>query len=130
MAELSRKTELEEWAIEETRSLDLVASWESLCDTYKALAFVDPISDGVRLEEFRWIIREMNKHLTRARKRLLSCKDLDSMMGCLSDMFTPAGDVKITGRRELAYQKLRQSWVRQMMAQVSQMMEQEKMENG
>lgn len=119
MAESSNqvfKSEINDWIMDETRGLDVVASWESLCDTYRVLEFVDPISDSVRLEEYKWIIREMNKHLTRSRKKLMTCQDIDSMIDLLTEMFTPTGEVKINGRRELAYQKLRQRWILQMIS--------------
>lgn len=106
---------LHDWVEEETRQLDVVASWESLCDTYRALEFSDPLSDTVKLEEFKWIIREMNKFLTRMRSKLMSCKDLAATMDLLEGSFVPTGKVNIDGRRSLAYQKLRQRWVTRML---------------
>lgn len=106
---------LHDWVEEETRQLDVVASWESLCDTYRALEFSDPLSDTVKLEEFKWIIREMNKFLTRMRSKLMSCKDLAATMDLLEGSFVPTGKVSIDGRRSLAYQKLRQRWVTRML---------------
>lgn len=126
--EVVEKSFLHDWVEQETRQLDLVASWESLCDTYRFLEFVDPINDAVRLEEFKWIIAEMNKHLSRARKQLLSCQDKDATMEVLKNLFSPAGKVSITGRKDLAYHKLRQRWVSQMMAQL-EMMELDEEEN-
>jgi len=109
------KNILHDWVEDETRQLDVIASWESLCDTYRLLEFSDEISDTVRMEEYKWIIREMNKNLTRARKQLLTCKDPDSMQTVLMDMYTPAGGMTLTSRKEVAYHKLRQSWIRQML---------------
>lgn len=111
---------LHDWVEEQTRQLDVVASWESLCDTYMALQFSDPLSDTVRLEEFKWIIKEMNKFLTRMRSKLMSCRDPNSMVETLRDSFTPSGHVAIENRKALAYQKLRQRWVLQMIAQLEQ----------
>lgn len=102
---------LQSWADESTRQLDLVASWENLLDTYDTLRFCDPISDDVRLEEFKWIIREMNKFLTRARKSLMSCKDLNAAWDFLMKSFTPTGTVNLENRKSLAYHKLRQQWI-------------------
>lgn len=128
------KSVLHDWAEGETRALDVVASWESLCDTYRALEFTDPIGDTVRMEEFKWIIAEMNKHLSRARKKLLTCRDPLSMQEALMDMFTPTGKVNISDRKSLAYHKLRQRWVMQMLVNLeelaSRMNEKEESENG
>lgn len=127
------KSELHDWVENETRALDIVASWESLCDTYRALEFTDAITDTIRMEEFKWIITEMNKHLSRARKKLLSCNDPESTMETLKNMFFPSGTVSIVDRRSLAYHKLRQRWIMQMIVNLEQIMEsmnnQEEMEN-
>ena len=121
------KSVLHDWVESETRALDLVASWETLCDAYKILEFVDPISDTVRLEEFKWIIKQMNTHLSRARKKLLSCKDIQQTQRMLEEMYIPSGDVKISARTDLAYHKLRQRWVSQMLAKL-EMLESEILE--
>lgn len=125
------KTLLHDWVEGETRQIDLVASWESLCETYRMLEFTDPITDAMRMEEFKWIVSEMNKHLTRARRTLLSCRDRDAMEKVLSGMFSTA--TTVTCRRELAYHKLRQRWVSQMLARldlVAETMEEKEDEVG
>lgn len=115
---------LHDWVDRETRQLDLVASWEELLNTYDVLRFIDPISDTVRLEEFKWIIREMNKFLSRMRSKLLSARGFDSMRIILLHSLNPTGKVTIDGRRALAYQKLRQTWILRSINQLS-MLEQE-----
>ena len=131
--ETIEKSALHDWVEQETRPLDLVASWESLCVTYKTLEFTDPISDTTKMEEFKWIIKEINKHLTRARKTLLTCRDIDSIRQTLLNMFSPTGSASITNRSDLAYHKLKQQWINQMLLQLQMMEEQtteEEMENG
>lgn len=103
---------LREWVEEETRHIDVVASWESLNDTYDALRLTDPLSDTERLEEYKWIVQQMNSFLTKMRTRMLSCKDLEAMVEMLGTSFTPTGKVDLSARRALVYQKLRQQWVR------------------
>lgn len=116
------KDALHDWVENETRALDVVASWETLCDVYHTLEFCDPLSDSIRMEEFKWIIGEMNKHLSRSRKKLLSCSNPESMMEVLSDMFTST-DAKVSNRMDLTYHKLRQMWVSRMLSQLTTMME-------
>ena len=111
----------------EGRPLDVVASWEPLCDVYRTLEFNDPLSDAIKMEEFKWIIAEMNKHLKRARNKLLTCKDPDSMRETLSRMFVSTGST-VTNRMDLTYHKLRQMWVSRMIAQLDMMMEMTKEE--
>ena len=82
-------TSIRDWVDEETRHIDVVASWESLCDTYDTLRFTDPLSDAERLEEFRWIVQQMNSFLTKIRTKLLSCKDMEAMVDMLTASFTP-----------------------------------------
>ena len=125
------KSDLHDWVEDETRALDVVASWETLCDVYRTLEFTDPVSDAMKMEEFKWIIAEMNKHLSRARKKLLSCSDPESMMDVLKNMFSSTGTT-VTNRMDLTYHKLRQMWVSQMIAKLDTMIVQnrEDGENG
>lgn len=125
------KDALHDWIENECRALDVVASWETLCDVYRTLEFNDPLSDAIKMEEFKWIIAEMNKHLKRARNKLLTCKDPDSMRETLSRMFVSTGST-VTNRMDLTYHKLRQMWVSRMIAQLDMMVEttKEKQEDG
>lgn len=122
------KDALHDWVEEECRALDVVASWETLCDVYRTLEFTDPLSDAMRMEEYKWIIGEMNDHLSRARKKLLTCTDPDSMMEILKGMFVSKG-AKVSNRMDLTYHKLRQMWVSRMIGQLNIMMETMREEN-
>lgn len=119
---------MHDWVEDECRALDVVASWETLCDVYRTLEFNDPLSDAMRMEEFKWIISEMNKHLSRARRKLLSCTDPESMIEALTKMFTST-EAKVSNRMDLTYHKLRQMWVSQMIAKLNTMMETSREEN-
>lgn len=116
---------IRDWVDEETRHIDVVASWESLNDTYDALRLTDPLSDAERLEEYKWIVQQMNSFLTKMRTRMLSCKDLETMIEMLGTSFTPAGKVELSARRALVYQKLRQQWVRTEIMRLQTMLAQE-----
>lgn len=116
---------LREWIEEETRHIDVVASWESLNDTYDTLRFADPLSDAERLEEYKWIVQQMNSFLSKMRTRLLSCRDLEAMVEMLGTSFTPVGKVDLSARRALVYQKLRQQWVRTEMMRLRTMLAQD-----
>ena len=68
-------------------------------------------------------------------KKLLTCSDPESMAQILQTMFTPQGKVNISDRKNLAYHKLRQRWVMQMLVNLEEMAsrmttEQEENENG
>jgi len=114
-----------DWVDEETRHIDVVASWESLCDTYDALRFTDQLSDADRLEEYKWIVQQMNSFLTKIRTKLLTCRDVEAMVEMLGTSFTPMGKMDLSARRALVYQKLRQQWVRTTMARLQAMVPQE-----
>lgn len=116
-----------DWVDEETRHVDVVASWESLCDTYDALRFSDRLSDVERLEEFKWIVQQMNSFLTKVRTRLLTCEDADAMLKTLGSCLTPSGKMELSERKALVYQKLKQQWIRTTMMRL-QAMEQARME--
>lgn len=102
---------IRDWVDEETRHIDVVASWESMCDTYETLKFSDPLTDAERLEEFRWIVQQMNSFLSKIRTRMLSCKDYEAMVEMLRKTYIPAGKVELSTRKALVYQKLRQQWI-------------------
>lgn len=124
------KSPLHDLIEDQTSPLDLVASWENLCNTYRVLEFSDPLSDTVRLEEFKWIIKEMNKFLTRMRNKLLTCKNVETTQMILREHFTPVGKVAVDSRRSLAYQKLRQQWITMMLITLDQMEDEEEPEDG
>ena len=125
------KDALHDWVENETRALDVVASWETLCDVYRTLEFTDPLTDAIRMEEFKWIIGEMNKHLKRAKNKLMGCQNAAAMMEALQNMFVSTGTT-VTNRMDLTYHKLRQMWVSQMIGQLTTMLEtmKEESENG
>lgn len=116
---------LREWVEEETRHIDVVASWENLNDTYDVLRLTDPLSDTERLEEYKWIVQQMNSFLTKIRTKLLSCKDMETMVDMLTTSFTPMGKVELGTRRALVYQKLRQQWMGTMIQRLRLTMAQE-----
>lgn len=133
MPRLELTGDVREWVDEETRHIDVVASWESLCDTYDALRFTDPLSDAERLDEFKWIVQQMNVFLTKVRAKLLSCKDLEAMAEVLGNSFTPSGKMDLSARRALVYQKLKQQWVRTELArlqELARMMQEKEEQDG
>lgn len=120
---------IKDWVENETRHLDVVASWESLCDTYDALRFSDPLSDAERLEEYRWIIQQMNSFLTKMRTKLLSCRDTEAMVEAMKASYIPAGKVDLSTRKALVYQKLRQRWMGTTINQLMTMETQQELED-
>lgn len=117
------KDSLHDWADLETRSIDVVASWESLCSTYDLLKFSDALTDSERLEEFKWIVHQMNIFLAKMRKKMLGCQDRDAMTMLLMQTLNQSGDVRLDGRRTLVYQKLRQQWIQSAINRLNMMEE-------
>jgi hypothetical protein len=115
---------LENWIDQETRHLDLVASWETLLNVYEVLSFLDPINDEIRLTEFKDIIAETNKFLSRMRKGMKTIKDLDSAIEFLKKQADTKDVNQIKTRSTLAYNKLRQRWVVQSITQLTGLNEQ------
>jgi len=118
-------TSIHDWIEEETRHIDVVASWESLCDTYDALRFTDQLSDAERLGEYKWIVQQMNSFLTKIKNKMTSCRDIESMIEMLGKSFSPAGKMELNERRTLVYQKLRQQWIRTTMTKLQMIQEQQ-----
>ena len=103
---------LRDWIESETIHIDIIASWESLYDTYESMKFTDVLSDEERLDEFKWIIQQMNSFLTKMRSKLLTCKDAEAIVELLRKNYTPSGKMELSTRKALVYQKLRQQWIR------------------
>lgn len=115
---------ISDWAEANCRHLDVVASWETLCDVYATLKFEDPLTDMERLEEFKWIIAEVNKFLTRQRNTLRSCKTFEAAVEKLKDAMVPQGRVFLDTRKQIVYHKLRIRWLTMAISQMrSQMIE-------
>lgn len=111
MNEQASVTNLDAWVISETQHVDVVTSWESLCTTYDAMKFVDPMTDMERLGEYKWITHNMNSFLSKMRKKLLSCKDEDDMREAMIRTMNQTTPVDLSTRKALVYQKLRQTWL-------------------
>lgn len=98
----------------ETEHIDLVASWERLVSIYEQMHFIDEITDSIRIEEFKWIIREMNKFLTRARNGLAQSvkrNDWQTAIDYLMSQITIKDTSNVDTRKALVYMKLKQEWV-------------------
>jgi hypothetical protein len=110
---LSESVVLADWADKECRHLDLVASWEVLLSAYDFLGFTDEIADEVRLAEFKTVIGEMNKFLTRMRNGLMKTRDIDDAVAFLTQHANTADMNNVKGRASVAYNKLKQRWIGQ-----------------
>lgn len=109
----SEAERIREWVDANCRHLDLVASWETLLGIYDTLRFIDPINDEIRMNEFRDIIQEINKFLTRMRRGLLGVSDYQGAIDFLALHVDTKDPSSIKTRSSLAYNKLRQGWVMQ-----------------
>lgn len=103
---------LAEWAEEECRHLDLIASWEILLSVYEALGFAGPDNDDARLAEFKKVIAELNKFLTRMKTGLAKVRDPEAAVEFLS-MYANSDVNAIRDRPGIAYNKLKQQWIAQ-----------------
>jgi hypothetical protein len=125
----SESTVLAEWAERECRHLDLIASWEILLSVYEVLGFDGPGNDEQRLTEFKTVITELNKFLTRMRNGLAKTKDIDAAIEFLAGAANTSDLNAVKTRASVAYNKLKQRWVMQSIA-VLQTMRPEPDEEG
>ena len=109
----SESTILAEWAERECRHLDLIASWETLLSVYETLGFQGPESDDMRLTEFKTIITEINKFLTRMKNGLARTRDIEDAIEFLTGHVNTADMTGVNSRSSIAYNKLRQRWILQ-----------------
>lgn len=123
-------SQIQDYIDQNTLPLDLVASWETLCEVYDALRFTDELTDSMRLEEYKWIIHQMNTFLKNIRKQLINKQDYEVILMELENkMATP--DTKFSeGRKSLVYQKLRQRWIINTRRQLMEMIQHNEMEES
>lgn len=121
-------SQLHDWIDKETLPLDLVASWEVLCDTYDSLRFSDELTDSQRLEEFKWIIHQTNKFLSSIRKKLITVEDHEAALSILRGSIVPKGEQQINERKALVYQTMRQRWILMEIQMIQEMQAKEQQE--
>lgn len=119
MPDIRETNFLNQWIDRSTRHIDMVASWERLVDIYDQLSFVDSLTDQDRMSEFGDIVREINRFLSRMRKKLSTAKDIDAALCILSDSYGIGKNVVIDTRTSIAFQKLKQQWVMQGSSELS-----------
>ena len=128
----SEKDLLTFWIEDNCRHLDLIASWDELVYIYEHMKFIDEINDSMRLDEFKSIIVETNRFLTRMKTGLLSCADLSSAIEYLKTQADTKDMGAIKTRPQVAYNRQRQQWVVQAIKVLSntlQLMDAEREEN-
>lgn len=111
----SEKDFLIGWTEDNCRHLDLIASWDGLVNIYEQMKFVDEINDTIRLGEFKEIIQETNKFLTRMKTGLLTCSDFDTALSFLQKYVDTKSVSDIRTRAQLATRRQQQQWVIQSM---------------
>lgn len=102
---------IRDWLERETRHLDLIESWEVLCSVYDTLRFSDPIPDDRRLDEFKYIIAETNKFLTRTKNALMGTSTIEECLEYLEDQIGTQKSKDIIKREQIAFGKLKQRWI-------------------
>ena len=112
---------LAEWAEAECRHLDLIASWETLLSVYDALGFTGPDTDDQKLVEFKTVITDLNKFLTRMKNGLAKVKATDDAVQFLMGHAYATEMGQIKNRPNIAYNKLKQRWIIQSIAALQSM---------
>lgn len=102
---------LAEWADRECRHLDLIASWEELLSVYAAMGFRGPDTDDQQLVEFKAVITELNKFLTRMKNGLAKAQSVEAAIEFLSESAYATEMNQVKSRQGIAYNKLKQHWV-------------------
>lgn len=112
-------TFLQEWADKNCRPVDLISSWTELVSVYKHLEFVDGLNDEQRIKEFKHVVRETNRLLTRVKNTLTTCLSIKDAIEYLSTQFAPSRNSDVTDRQDVAYQALKQRFLRQSIAELT-----------
>ena len=95
-----------------------------MVEQYDSCRFTDGITDQQRLMEFKQVIKETNKFLTRMRNALSKVADIDSAIEVLIKQFDSKDTENIVERWQLLYNMLKQSWIRTHIQQLQDMNDQ------
>ena len=114
---------LKEWTEHNCQQVDLISSWSELVGVYKHLEFIDDINDEQRIKEFKHVIRETNRLLTRVKNTLTTCLTIQDAIDYLGTQFAPSRNSDVTDRQDVAYQALKQRFLRQSIVELSTVQE-------
>ena len=110
---------IQDWLLRETEPIDLIMYWGQLTQVYKDLEFLDAIDDATRIKAFKDVVREMNRLFTRVRNKLTSATDLQDCIDYLTSQFHPGAIQDVREPKDIVFQTLKQSWIKQQVYQLS-----------
>lgn len=116
---MDETTFLAEWTERNCQPVDLISSWTELVSVYKHLEFVDDLNDEQRIKEFKHVVRETNRLLTRVKNTLATCLSIKDAIEYLSSQFAPSRNSDVTDRQDVAYQALKQRFLRQSIVELT-----------
>lgn len=116
---MDETTFLMEWTERNCQPVDLISSWTELVSVYKHLEFVDDLNDEQRIKEFKHVVRETNRLLTRVKNTLTTCLSIKDAIEYLSSQFAPSRNSDVTDRQDVAYQALKQRFLRQSIVELT-----------
>lgn len=96
--------------------------WANI-DGYYQNMFHDDISDEQRIDEYKYIVQQLNKYISKRKEELIK---LDSMEDMAGQVIVWLGESSQYGgsRKELVYNFLRDAWLREVLSALSTMLEQ------
>jgi hypothetical protein len=102
---------LADWAEKECQHVDLIASWETLLAVYDVLGFDGPDNDEIKLAEFKQVVGELNKFLTRMKNGINKSATISDAVEFLMSYSSTTDMTGIRTRSSVAYNKLKQRWI-------------------
>lgn len=119
---------IDEIILRDTEPVDMITSWTTLCDVYNQLAFIDQLTDEERIGEFKRVVKEVNRFLTRARSGMLSARTDTDVIDWLVEELKPKPQANYDHRYQIAFYKLKQEWITQQLRKYTWMIEQNEIE--
>lgn len=119
---------IDEIILRDTEPVDMITSWTVLCDVYKQLAFIDQLTDEERIAEFKKVVKEINRFLTRARSGMLSARTDTDVVDWLIEETKPKPQANYDHRYQIAFYKLKQEWLTQQLRKYVWLIEQNEAE--
>lgn len=129
-SDLDESLILAEWAEAETVHLDVVGAWDTLLAVYEALGFEGPTDDMERIAEFKIVVAEVNKFLTRMRNGLNRTRSIEDAIEFLRGHANTKDATTLSNRPAVAYNRLKQHWIRQSVSALTNAVEVADTEEG
>lgn len=98
---------------------DFQAMWFVLNNKYSSLGFHDDISDGIRIQEYKYIVQQLRKYMASKKDVILyDCSSPEDMSDVINHLIGN-GSEYAEERKEIVYNFVRDDWLMELRGYVA-----------